>query len=158
MNADDPAVLSILRQAMVARVASLSRSGRPSITSLYFVYGKGYLWLGTADWTLAAREVKANPRVSVLFQIEKNPHDRGILRVTGSARVVTDPKTNRTNELRTAFKYILTPVGLAHYLAHLNLLQLNRRYHAQSAEKGHPCVLEVTPERFELLHDEAARP
>lgn len=31
MNSDDPAVLDILRRCMVARIATLSRSGRPSI-------------------------------------------------------------------------------------------------------------------------------
>ena len=70
MTADDPVVLDILRRSMVARIATLSRSGRPSVNPLYFIYLNGKIWLGTPEWTLAARNVKADPRVSVLFNVE----------------------------------------------------------------------------------------
>ena len=49
MKADDPAVLDIMRRSMVARIATLSRNGRPSINPLYFVYLNGHIWLGTAS-------------------------------------------------------------------------------------------------------------
>jgi len=62
MEVDDPAVLAVIRRCMVARIATLSGSGRPSINPLYFIYQNGHIWLGTADWTLAARNVKADPR------------------------------------------------------------------------------------------------
>ncbi|MEZ4517271.1 MAG: pyridoxamine 5'-phosphate oxidase family protein [Chloroflexota bacterium] len=78
MQANDPEVRAFIRQAMVARVATLSRNGRPSITPLYFVYVDDHIWLGTADWTLAARSVKVNPRVSVLFQLERSPAITGL--------------------------------------------------------------------------------
>lgn len=67
MKVDDPAVLDVIRRSMVARVATLSSNGRPSINPLYFIYLNRHIWLGTSDWTLAARNVKADPRVSVLF-------------------------------------------------------------------------------------------
>jgi Pyridoxamine 5'-phosphate oxidase len=50
-----------MRRSMVARIATLSRNGRPSINPLYFVYLNGHIWLGTVDWTLAARNVNADP-------------------------------------------------------------------------------------------------
>ena len=151
MKADDPAILHFLRRSMVARIATQSRSGRPSITPLYFVCVKGHIWLGTAAWTLAAREAKADPRVSVLFQMEQNRHDRRILRITGKVEVVTDAKKMRTNNLCTTSKYIFNPAGMRHYLAHFNLLRFFRRYHAQSAEKGPECILDLTPEQVEWL-------
>lgn len=85
MNVCDPEVRAFIRQAMVARIATLSRSGRPSVTPLYFVYISGHIWLGTVEWTLAAREAKADPRVTILFQIERKLNDGRILRVTGHA-------------------------------------------------------------------------
>ena len=154
MKADDPALLHFIRRAMVARIATLSRSGRPSVTSLYFVPMDGHVWLGTSDWTLAAREVKADSRVSVLLQVEREPKEQRILRVTGSAVVRTDATTMRASDLRMAFKYILSPGGIRNHLENLGLLQLTRRYHAQSSEKGSPCVIDVTPERFEFLQIE----
>ncbi|MEO8613074.1 MAG: pyridoxamine 5'-phosphate oxidase family protein [Chloroflexota bacterium] len=153
MNADDPAVLNFIQRAMVARIATLSHNGRPSITPLYFVTMKGHIWLGTADWTLAAREAKADPRVSVLFQIEQNPNDHRILRIMGSATVQTDTKTMRSSNLRMALKYILTPGSIRNRLSNRRLIQFERLYHMQSAEKGMACVIDVTLEQAEFLTD-----
>ncbi len=153
MRVDDPAGLKVIRRAMVARLATLSRNGRPSITPIYFVYVHGHIWLGTSEWTLAAREVKADPRVSVLFNVERNPQDGRILRVTGQARVRTDPAVQRSYNLRVLFKYVLTPGGIRNYLAHLKQYPLMNQYHAQSAEKGLACVIDVTPEQAEFLND-----
>ncbi len=153
MNVCDPEVRAFIRQAMVARIATLSRSGRPSITPLYFVYISGHIWLGTVEWTLAAREAKADPRVTILFQIERKPNDGRILRVTGHAQVRTEIKTMRSSKLWMAFRYILTPGGIRNYLTNHRLLKAELRYHAQSAEKGRACVIDVTPERAEFLTD-----
>jgi general stress protein 26 len=154
MKADDPAVLDVVRRSMVARIATLSRNGRPSINPLYFVYLNGQIWLGTVDWTLAARNVKADPRVSVLFEVEQDPSDKRVLRISGRASVRTDQKAQRSYNLRTARKYLLTPGGIRNALAHMRQLRPMHNYHAQSAEKGQPCIIEVTPEQAEFLNDD----
>ncbi|MBX3081863.1 MAG: pyridoxamine 5'-phosphate oxidase family protein [Anaerolineae bacterium] len=151
MNIDDPAVLDFVRRAMVARIATVSRSGRPSITSLYFVFVRGHLWLGTANWTLAAREAAADPRVTVLLNIERDREDRRILRITGKATVKTEVSIMRASNLRMALKYILSPGGLRNHLANLRLLRVTNRYHAQSAAKGLACIIDVVPEQLEFI-------
>jgi nitroimidazol reductase NimA-like FMN-containing flavoprotein (pyridoxamine 5'-phosphate oxidase superfamily) len=151
MKADDPAVLDVMRRSMVARIATLSRNGRPSINPLDFVYLNGHIWLGTVEWTLAARNVKADPRVSVLFEVEQDPRDLRVLRIRGRASVRTDQKAQRSFNLRAARKYILTPGGIRDTLAHIRLLPLRRTYAAQNVKKGRPCVIEVTPEQAEFL-------
>ncbi len=151
MNVDDPAILDMLRRCMVARIATLSRTGRPSITPLYFVCQSGRIWLGTAEWTLAARSALADPRVSILFEVERDRSAHQVLRISGRASVRTDPKAQRSYNLRVARKYVLTPGGIRHYLAHLRQLKLQHTYHAQSAEKGQACVIEVTPLDAEFL-------
>lgn len=151
MKADDPTVIKVLRQSMVARIATLSRNGRPSINPLYFVYWNGHIWLGTSDWTLAARNVKGDQRVSVLFEVEQDPGDHQVLRIRGRAKVLTDPIVQRSYNLRVARKYILTFGGIHNYLANLRLLKLQHRYHAQSAEKGQACIIDVIPEQIEFL-------
>jgi len=153
MKADDPAVLDVMRRSMVARIASLSLNGRPSINPLYFIYLNGHIWLGTSDWTLAARNVKADPRVSVLFKVEQDPSDQRVLRITGRASVRTDQAAQRSYYLRVARKYLLTPGGIRNSLAHIRQLPLERTYHAQAAEKGQPCVIEATPEQAEFLNN-----
>ncbi len=156
MRIDDPAVVDVLRRSMIARIATLSRNGRPSITPIYFVFVNGHIWLGTSDWTLAARDVKADPRVSLLLNVERNPEDRRILRITGRATVRTDLQMQRSYNLRVAFKASLTPGGIRNNLANLQLLPLMHRYHAQSAQKGKACVIDVTPEQAEFLDDNRA--
>ena len=154
MKADDPAVLDFMRRSMVARIATLSRNGRPSINPLYFIYLNGHIWLGTSEWTLAARNVKADPRVSVLFEVEQDRSSHQVLRIRGWASVRTDERAQRSYGLRVAREYLLTPGGIGNTLAHVRQIPLRRHYHAQSASMGQACVIEVTPEQAELLGDE----
>ena len=151
MRADDPVVLDILRRSMVARIATLSRSGRPSVNPLYFIYLNGKILLGTPEWTLAARNVKADPRVSVLFNLEQDQEDRRVLRINGQARVRTDAEAQRSYNPRVARKYVLTPAGITNWLTHPRQLWLRRYYTAQSAQKGLAAVIEVTPELVEII-------
>ena len=102
MNSPDPAVIDVIRRCLVARIATLSGHGRPSINPLYFVYVNDHVWLGTADWTLAARNVKADPRVSVLFNVEHDRTDRRVLRLTGRASVNVDQAVMRLYNQRVA--------------------------------------------------------
>jgi len=153
MKVDNPEVLDVLRRSMVARIATLSRNGRPSINPLYFVAPHDHLWLGTSDWTLAARNVKADARVSVLFNVEQDPAHQRVLRIVGRAQVRTDPEIMRSYNLQVARKYILTPAGIVNALAHLWQISLKLTYNAQGAEKGQACVIEIIPEQAELLYD-----
>ncbi|HZO75795.1 MAG TPA: pyridoxamine 5'-phosphate oxidase family protein [Ktedonobacteraceae bacterium] len=154
MQADPSVVRDMLRHCMVARIATLSRAGRPSVTPLYFVVLDDHIWLGTVDWTLAARNVRSDQRASILFAVEQEPASHHVLRITGHARVRTDPQAQRAYRLRVACKYVFTPGAIRNVLTHLWLLPLRRAYHAQAAQQGQPCVIEVSPEQVELLNDE----
>ncbi|HEX6237693.1 MAG TPA: pyridoxamine 5'-phosphate oxidase family protein [Acidimicrobiales bacterium] len=155
MEPDDPVALDILRRARVARIATLSRNGRPSVNPLYFARVGGEIWLGTPEWTLAARNARAAPRVSLLFDAENDPSDHRVLRITGRATVRTDREAQRSYSRRAFRRYVLTPGGIRNFLEHRRLLGLMRRYHAQSADRGRAAVIAVTPERAELIADTA---
>ena len=107
MNPDDPAVVEILRRAMVARIATVSRNGRPHVNPLYFVRGNGKIYLGTTDRTLAALNVKATPRVMILFDIDGEPNDRRVLGIRGGAIVRTDAGLCRWYVVHDLRKYIV---------------------------------------------------
>lgn len=154
MRAEDPAVLDVLRRSMVARIATLSRNGRPSINPLYFVVQSGRIWLGTVEWTLAARNVRADPRVCVLFEVEREPGSHRVLRISGQARVLTEQAVLRSYHVRVARRYLLTPRGILNAVAHILQLPVMRRYRAQSTENGLPCVIEVIPLESVFLPDE----
>jgi predicted pyridoxine 5'-phosphate oxidase superfamily flavin-nucleotide-binding protein len=154
MKADDPAVREILSRSMVVCIATLSPHGRPSIHPIYFILNNGKIWIGTAVWTIAARNAKANPQVSLLFNVEQAPEDRRVLRVSGQAIIRIDSEIKHAYSLGVARKYILKPKALANWLTHLHRVWLRRYYTAQSREKGQMCVIEVTPTQFELLQDD----
>ncbi len=150
MNPDDPAVVDILRRAMVARIATISRKGRPHVNPLYFVYGDGKIYLGTSDRTLAALNVKANPRVSILFNVENEPSDQRVVRIHGRAAVHTDPRLCRWYMRRDVRKYFMSWRGLGNALMHVRLLFVVHRY-LSSGTQGKACVLEVQLAEAELL-------
>jgi general stress protein 26 len=151
MVTDAPGAQDILGKAKVARIATLSRNGRPAVNPLWFVQVEGRIWLGTADWTLAARNVRADPRVCLPFEVESAPRDRRVLRVCGRASLRTESSVQRAFIRRVARKYFLTTGGLRNTLAHWRQLPLMRRYYAQSAAKGKACVIEVVPKTAVIL-------
>lgn len=150
MNPDGLAVADVLGRAKVARIATVSRNGRPHVNPLYFVTGNGKIYLGTVDRTLAALNVKADPRVTILFNIECEPNDSRVLRIRGSAVVRTDPKLCRWYVIRDIRKYFMNRRGLWNVLAHARLLPAVRRF-ISSGEKGQECVIEVLTEEAEFL-------
>jgi general stress protein 26 len=150
MAPDDPAVVDILRRAMVARIATLSRNGRPHVNPLYFVYVEGRIHLGTSERTLAALNVQANPRVTILFNVERDSADRRVLRIQGRGTVRTDLELCRRYVRRDVRKYFMSWAGVRNTAAHARLLPVMRRY-ISSGQKGKACVLEIVPERAELL-------
>lgn len=89
--------------------------------------------------------------MSILFEVEQDRSARRVLRISGRASVRTDPKAQHSYNFRVARKYVLTPGGICHYLAHMRQLKLQHTYHAQSAGKGQACVIEVTPLHAEFL-------
>lgn len=151
MTHPDPATLAdYLRRAMVARIATISRTGRPHVNPLYFVCDGGRLYLGTRDRTLAALNVRANPRVTILLSIESGSSDSRNLRITGDATVRHDPELLRWYLRRDLRKYILTRRGLVNVFTHARLLLPMRSYFSAEA-KGKRCVIEVLSTEAELL-------
>lgn len=150
MNPDDPTLFDVLGRAMVARIATVSRNGRPHVNPLYFVRGNGKIFLGTGDQTLAARNIRAQPAVTLLFDIESEPTDSRVLRLRGRGIVRTDAKTILWYVPRDLHKYIFNRRGLKNVLAHARPLPLVARF-VISGARGKACVLEVQPEAAELL-------
>jgi len=118
---------------------------------------EGRIYLGTSDRTLAALNVRANPRVTILFNVERDPADRRVLRIHGRATVRTDPGMCRSYVRRDVRKYFMSWRGFRNTLAHARLLPLVHRY-LSSGEKGVHCLIEVIPERAELLNVVMKRP
>ena len=147
MDITEPTVSEILGRAMVARIATVSKHGRPHVNPLYFVVVDGHIHLGTATSTLASHNVGACPAVQVLFEIEAEPDDRRVLRLDGTAVVRTEPALIKQYRTGVAHKYVITPRGLWNMLVHPRQWRPMRRHLAGGAG----CVLDVTPTSWELF-------
>jgi general stress protein 26 len=141
MTVLDDEARSLLDAAMVARIATVSSGGRPHVNPLYFVVDGDRIHLGTATVTLAARNVRANPEVQILFEVEADPEDRRLLRVDGTAVVSTEAGLLRRYRNRDARKYVLTGRGLWNLLAHVRQWRPMSRH----LRGGDACVIDVTP-------------
>jgi hypothetical protein len=144
MNLDDPAIREILDTSLVARVATRSKSGTPALTPLWFVVDRGHLYSGTGRATLAARNAKSFPEISILFDGEAGGARPQILRLHGRA-VVRDEMPGMRVMIRFAFKYYLG--GALCELRNAGLWRLRQRYYAQ----GEAAVIDFVPERADWL-------
>lgn len=147
----DPDVQEILKGCMVARLVTMSSSGRPHVNPLYFVWHDGKIHLGTATSTLAARNVVAHPMVQLLLDVESEPSRGRMVRITGEAVLLTDPETLREYKRRDALKYFRSWNSLLMSLTHLRQLLLTRRYLSSDDPANSHCVIEIAPTDVELL-------
>lgn len=150
MTPDDAVVQGLLQRAMVARLATESASGRPQLNPNYFVLHQGHIWLGTSNTTLAARNVVANPRVSLLFDVESEAPGRPVLRVTGTAQLSFEPTLISAYRALDTRKYFLSRAGLRNLFANVARWRLLRAYLRNPGAKS--CVIDVTPEKVEFLY------
>ena len=78
-----------LETARVARLATVSGGGSPHAVPICPLFEKGLFYLGTDRETVKVRNLRANPRVALVFDdyTEDWRHLRGVL-VEGEARVI----------------------------------------------------------------------
>lgn len=144
MRPDDPEVRAILQHSRVARLATLTPKGRPSMTPLWFVYDGTRLHFATGKDTVAARNVAAHPDVVVLLDSEGRGRHDNVLRLHGRATVHTGTPSPSLLA-RFGRKYYLA--GWRSELSHLTRWRLRIRYYAQ--HEG--ATITVEPGDAELL-------
>lgn len=147
MHPADREVRRILARSMVTRVAVRAPDGRPFLTPYWFVTDDSRICITTARNALLARYIDTDPRVVLLFDSDRDGAPAGVLRLTGAARVHAGVPRSLRLLSRIVAQYVLNPGGLRCEIGHLHLLNLRRRFYAQSA----PAWIEVAPETAMLL-------
>lgn len=123
-----------------------SARGRPSLTPIWFVKLDGRLISSTAATTVAARNVAAEPRVTVFLDGETARQSEFVLRLRGTA-VIHRGLPSLGVLARFGVKYYLAPRGLRSELSHTGRWRLRTRYYAQSDA----VWLTVEPTAAELI-------
>ena len=81
----DTELENFLHEAPIARVGSLNPDGTVHLAALWFTYEDGAIVFGTQDMTNKVRNIKQNPNVTVLIDVE-GPPLRGVL-IYGTAEL-----------------------------------------------------------------------
>lgn len=149
----------IISASHVARIATTTASGRIAVTPLYFTRHGAYgIWLGTADWTLAARNALRAPSVAVLLGPEGASPAPNV-RVRGSAVVRRDRRHVVRYQVGAAVRHMANPQAIADAVTNRRLHALRRRYYAESLQRGRPCVIDVSVTSLDVVDAPgAARP
>jgi hypothetical protein len=146
MRTDDHLVRHYMARSLVMRLATVSATGAPSLTPIWFVAVKERLIASTAATTVAAHNVAAEARVTVLLDGEQAGPSDYVLGLRGVA-TVHHGLPPASVLARFGAKYYLAPRGLRSEIAHAHRWRLRTRYYAQSEA----VWLAIEPTTAELI-------
>lgn len=141
ITAHDERVRHALRNAMIARIATVTPSGGPLIMPLYFVVLDGRIYMNNAATSPTVRNIAVHPHVLVLFQVR----DGEVVRLRGTASYLRDAATMRRVTRASLPKYVLRPRALWFWLRNLSRMSARSQYTRERTETG---MIEVTPESY----------
>lgn len=128
------------------RLATVSARGGPSLIPIWFVTVDGRLVSLTGATTVAARNIAADRRGTVLLDGEAAGRSEVVLRLRGTAEVQHGlPPLGVL--VRFGLKYYVSRGGLGSELSHANRWKLRTRYYAQSSA----VWLTIEPTAAELI-------
>ena len=144
----DPRIDRFISRCMVVRVATLSASGLPHLTPLWFVRSGGDFYMNTRTASPGARDIAANGDVVLLFEKERGRSTRA-LRIRGRATFSPGEQFSPRILARFALKYYLNPGGAGDIARNLRTVPARLLYYRERA--GEAGAIQVTPETAELI-------
>ena len=126
----DDELKTFLHAARIAHLGSMNPDGTIHIAALYFKYDEGDIVFGTQDMTNKVRNIKHNPNVTVLIDIE-GPPLRGVL-IYGQAELDYEDVVAKRIDL------------FEKYMPNENAQQFAKRMASQFA----PVIIRVKPKRL----------
>ncbi|MCZ2109477.1 MAG: nitroreductase/quinone reductase family protein [Dehalococcoidia bacterium] len=149
----DPRVGRFLGKSLIARIATRSPAGNADLIPLYFVHHNGRIWMTTRSQNPVVRDLLLNPEVVLLFHGERLRGQRAALRIRGRATYHTGKREMLLVSVLAAFRYYLSPGGIANTLGNWRQFRRSLRYKRERAGSG---VIEVIPESAEFLQNPLA--
>ena len=100
----DPLVKEIVQRRAIATLATHNADGSAHLTSVWFLFDDGRFYVGTMHGLRKARNIAANPHVSLMIDVREPGGERGVS-VTGNATIVTGDRSQQLN-LRIHSRYL----------------------------------------------------
>lgn len=139
-----PSDLKRVDEALVVRLATISKRGTPLVTPLWFARDENVIHIGTRRGSPHTRNVVENPRVVLMFF----GRDDQVLRVSSIARLRDYGEMSLARKARMAWRYFLKPAALTHFARNWRKLAVRKAYYR---ERTDPAVLEVTLDEAERM-------
>jgi general stress protein 26 len=145
----EPRTRRLIDESMIVRLATVSASGQPRVTPLWFIFEGGHFYMNTREASPAVRDILANREVVLLLERDKRRRSKDVLRVRGQATFHREASVNRQMYVRSALKYHFSVGGLRNLLATVRSIPIRARYYRERA--GEAGTIEVIPESAEML-------
>lgn len=81
----------LLSQPVLARMGTTSKSGRPHVIPVWFLWEDGSLWISSFRSTRKIRHLEANPYISVLIDTAESGVDFEAVLFEGRAELIDQP-------------------------------------------------------------------
>src|SRR5262245_42089440 len=147
-DAADARVRDFLDASTVVELATISPSGRPFVTPLWFVGDDGALYVTTAATSRAARNVATHPAVAMLLHGDCDGRRDRVLLLRGTATMHHAFPSWRVLA-KLALKYYLSPQGALSEVRHAAQWPLRLLYYADA--RGGPSYLRIVPTSGEIV-------
>ena len=144
----DPRIDRFLSRCMVVRVATLSASGLPHLTPLWFVRSGSNFYMNARSASPAPRDIAANSDVVLLLEKERGRSTR-YLRIRGRATFSPGEQFSPGILVKFARKYYLNRGGVGDIVRNLRTIPARLLYYRERA--GEAGAMQVVPETAELI-------
>lgn len=148
MSGVPDSALRFIDRALIVRLATQSRAGKPLLTPLWFARDGESIFMGTRRGSPHARNAAANPSVVMILGDRHGRRTKRLLRAFGTARVADYEEMTAWHKVRIAWRYFLEPRSLLHWMANWRRIGVRNRYYA---ERTDPSMLTITLDRAEFV-------
>lgn len=120
--------------AVTVRVATLSASGIPMVTPLWFGRDGDTIYLGTRASAPHTRNMIANPNVTLLIGDRWGRRTKRVLCLAGTAEVRGFEAMTWRRKASLAWRYFLRPGAAADYIRNWRKLRTRHRYYGERTD------------------------
>ncbi len=92
----DPAQQKFLEGRHIATFATENPDDSIHLTAVWYLFEDGYLYVATSSRTQKARNVAARPKASIMVDMRKPAHERGVT-AAGSVTVISGEQSRQIN-------------------------------------------------------------
>ena len=113
MTKNTPDLETFLSRPLLARLGTANpQTGQPHVTPVWYLWEEGTLWISVFRSTRKGRELLANPRCSVVIDVDESGLSLRAALFEGTADLLTGPNDFNTEMFTRIYTRYLGPDGV----------------------------------------------